>query len=329
MRIGEVSARSGISARMLRHYDRIGLLTPAARTSGGYRDYTEQDLRRLVRIENLRSLGIPLADVMAALDDEDYSPAEALSRLLARTRERLTELQELARRLEQVQAGEPQDWDAALRTVELMQGLRTGDASERQRRALIADPSAVPLGVLVDALLREDDTNAAGALAWAVARRGDDAVPALVAALDDPDEQHRHHALAALEKIGSDGSREALSARTEDPDARIRARARLVRAHAGDASVIHALVAQVAAGHEDVTAGEALARLAVDPTTAAVIAAAVREAAEESDAGARGRLVAVLADVPGAASDDALVVFAQDEDRRVAVTATALLTRRA
>ncbi|MCT1477658.1 MerR family transcriptional regulator [Microbacterium sp. p3-SID336] len=328
MRIGEVSARSGISARMLRHYDRIGLLTPAARTSGGYRDYTEQDLRRLVHIENLRSLGIPLSDVAAALDDATFSPAEALSRLLLRTRERLAELQELAQRLERVRAGKPQDWDAALRTVELMRGLQAADASERQRRALVAGPADAPAGVLVDALLREDDTNAAGALAWAVARRGDDAVPALLAALDDPDEQHRYRALAALEKIDSDASREALGARAADPDPRIRARARVLRARAGDASMIGGLVAQVAGGFEDVAAGEALAGLAVDPTTAAGIAAAVGEAAAESDVGARRRLVAVLADIPGAAAADVLAVFARDRDRGVGVTAAALHSRR-
>ncbi|RAF05736.1 MerR family transcriptional regulator, partial [Burkholderia multivorans] len=36
MRIGEVSRRSGVSARMLRHYETLGLVTPSARGSNGY-----------------------------------------------------------------------------------------------------------------------------------------------------------------------------------------------------------------------------------------------------------------------------------------------------
>ena len=56
MRIGEVSRRSGVSARMLRHYDRIGLVQPSERTGAGYRDYSEDDLRRLLQVEALRSL---------------------------------------------------------------------------------------------------------------------------------------------------------------------------------------------------------------------------------------------------------------------------------
>ena len=44
MLIGEVAERSGVSARMLRHYDSLGLVSPSERTSGGYRSYSEADL---------------------------------------------------------------------------------------------------------------------------------------------------------------------------------------------------------------------------------------------------------------------------------------------
>ncbi len=58
MLIGEVAERSGVSPRMLRHYDALGLVSPTARTAGGYREYTSDDLRRLFHVESLRTLGL-------------------------------------------------------------------------------------------------------------------------------------------------------------------------------------------------------------------------------------------------------------------------------
>ena len=47
MLIGEVARRSGVSTRMLRHYDALGLVRPTGRTIGGYREYSEADIRRM------------------------------------------------------------------------------------------------------------------------------------------------------------------------------------------------------------------------------------------------------------------------------------------
>lgn len=41
MKIGEISKRSGINAKLIRHYESIGLLARAKRTESGYRNYTE------------------------------------------------------------------------------------------------------------------------------------------------------------------------------------------------------------------------------------------------------------------------------------------------
>ena len=75
MLIGEVAQRSGISARMLRHYDRIGLVSPSERTTGGYREYSESDIRRLFHVEGLRSLGLSLAQIADVIDDRAFDPA--------------------------------------------------------------------------------------------------------------------------------------------------------------------------------------------------------------------------------------------------------------
>lgn len=66
MLIGEVAQRSGVSTRMLRHYDSLGLVRPTGRTTGGYREYSDADLERLVQVESLRSLGLSLRDVARA-----------------------------------------------------------------------------------------------------------------------------------------------------------------------------------------------------------------------------------------------------------------------
>ena len=70
--IGEMSRRTLLSARALRHYDAIGLLRPAVvdeRT--GYRFYEPYQIVVAAQIRRLRDLGVPLDDVAAVLDDRD------------------------------------------------------------------------------------------------------------------------------------------------------------------------------------------------------------------------------------------------------------------
>ena len=68
--IGEVARMSGVSARMLRHYDDIGLLPPSDRSVSGYRQYSEADLLRLQRVLSLRATGMGLPEIAAALSGE-------------------------------------------------------------------------------------------------------------------------------------------------------------------------------------------------------------------------------------------------------------------
>jgi MerR family transcriptional regulator, thiopeptide resistance regulator len=67
-RIGELAAAVGVTVRALRHYDRLGLLVPSARTTGGHRVYSAADVRRLYRLLALRSLGVKLEDAGPLLD---------------------------------------------------------------------------------------------------------------------------------------------------------------------------------------------------------------------------------------------------------------------
>lgn len=61
--IGAASNLTGVSAKMIRHYEEIGLVPAANRTFAGYRLYGEADLHRLRFIRRARSLGFSIRDI--------------------------------------------------------------------------------------------------------------------------------------------------------------------------------------------------------------------------------------------------------------------------
>jgi MerR family copper efflux transcriptional regulator len=66
LNIGEAAARSGVSAKMIRHYEAIGLIE-AERRANGYRSYDEQDVAVLRFIRHARDLAFPLEDIRKLL----------------------------------------------------------------------------------------------------------------------------------------------------------------------------------------------------------------------------------------------------------------------
>lgn len=65
--IGRASKASGVSVKMIRHYEEIGLLGKVARTYANYRVYGEHDVHNLRFIRRARSLGFPIEDIRALL----------------------------------------------------------------------------------------------------------------------------------------------------------------------------------------------------------------------------------------------------------------------
>ncbi|MET8099241.1 HEAT repeat domain-containing protein [Streptomyces sp. NPDC005236] len=331
MLIGEVARRSGVSARMLRHYESLGLVRPSGRTGSGYREYSGDDIRRIFHVESLRSLGLSLREIGRALDDPGFTPSSLVEGLIDRTRERIAAETELLTRLRGIRAAEPADWDDVLQVVALMQALASQSADARQRAALSsAGEIPVPVEALAEAVLRESDPNVAGALRWALARSGDRGPALLAKGLGSPRAAVRERAVRSLTEMPGPEATAHLQTALADADAVVRGVAALALGTRGVADAVPTLIDMIVEGRNDTEAADALSVLAGDTATADGLANGLldRLADHSADAPARGRLTQALAGIPGTTASDALVELSADEDRAVALTAAYLLRLR-
>ncbi|WP_405059411.1 MerR family transcriptional regulator [Kribbella sp. NBC_01505] len=320
MLIGEVARRSGVSSRMLRHYDSLGLVRPTGRTVGNYREYSADDIRRIFHVESLRSLGLSLREIGRALEDPAFAPAALVSDLIQRTEDRLHREQELLERLRTVDASAPTGWEEVLRIIELLHSLDS--ASPARRQQAILTPDAVPTDVLAKAILSESDPNVAGALRWALAR-ADDGVASIAPGLQSKDVTVRRRAVQAIVELPGADATAVLSRALGDDDPTVRKHVALALGNRGVAAAIPALVSMIVQGINDVESAEILGTLAADPTVIDSLTAALADPA--ADSAARIRLTQALAELPPAVAQDALRGLTQDSDKVVAMLAKALL----
>lgn len=96
--IGEAARRLGISAAALRLYEKRGLLPKARRTASGYRQYSQDDLKRARLVRRARRAGLSLAQIAQAMQRD--ATRTCLQRLL---RNHLARLEGEAKRIERLQ----------------------------------------------------------------------------------------------------------------------------------------------------------------------------------------------------------------------------------
>lgn len=100
MNIGQVAKLSGLNAKLIRHYESIGIIPKATRTEAGYRNYSEVDVHTLTFVKRARGLGFSMKEIKKLVGLwRNRSRASADVKAIARKHidELETKIQELAR----------------------------------------------------------------------------------------------------------------------------------------------------------------------------------------------------------------------------------------
>jgi Cu(I)-responsive transcriptional regulator len=115
MNIGEAARRSGLSAKMIRYYESVGVLPPPRRSAGGYRVYEAGEVQALVFVRRARDLGFPVARIAELLRlwaDPERASADVKALAEAQVsalRGRIGELHQMVEVLESLAARCPGD----------------------------------------------------------------------------------------------------------------------------------------------------------------------------------------------------------------------------
>ncbi len=115
MLIGELADHTGVSTKALRFYERQGLVPEPARTEGGYRDYSDATVGRVVFIKDAQAAGFTLSQIgeILAIRDQGEAPCGHVSTLVE---QRLADVEQ---RLAELRGVRAQLRDIAARSIEL------------------------------------------------------------------------------------------------------------------------------------------------------------------------------------------------------------------
>lgn len=131
----EFAERAGVTVRTLHHYDRLGLLRPAAYTEAGYRLYGESELARLEQIVALKLVGFPLRQIKELLDQSTLELPAALRfqrQIVEEKRRRLDQTLQAIAEAEWVLANENNGrWDALKKIIEVIEMSESWDWVKR------------------------------------------------------------------------------------------------------------------------------------------------------------------------------------------------------
>ncbi|MCD2514629.1 Cu(I)-responsive transcriptional regulator [Comamonas endophytica] len=147
MNIGEAAQASGVSAKMIRYYESVGLTPAVARTESGYRAYSESDVHMLRFIGRARDLGFAVAeihDLLGLWRDRSRKSAdvkEVAQRHIADLQRRIDQLRQMADTLQSLVsccAGDDRPDRPILADLEKIEDTSASAQSKGRRRASLA-----------------------------------------------------------------------------------------------------------------------------------------------------------------------------------------------
>lgn len=104
-KVGDLAKQTGLTVRILRYYDQIGLFAPSDYPESGHRLYSKADLAKLQQIQSLKQMGLSFEEVQFVLTGNNgISASEPISTQMARLREDIRIRQTLLNELEHISA---------------------------------------------------------------------------------------------------------------------------------------------------------------------------------------------------------------------------------
>ncbi|MER3413346.1 MAG: hypothetical protein C4341_03740 [Armatimonadota bacterium] len=148
MRISELAERASLSVSTIRYYERVGLMLAPHRSDSGYREYTDNDLRRLRFIRSAKAHGLPLKLVKKCLAAVDGSP-KPCGEIAALLRDHLERLEEQFKWIEQTKRfvrSQIALWEAGeLPSSDCLCAILETGALARQHRRTIMNKSTIDI----------------------------------------------------------------------------------------------------------------------------------------------------------------------------------------